>query len=244
MTAVTIQELSQSRKLLNSIAKQKASTLSFPSGLKNGTSWMLKSQTYHPFPDSKISFRTDENSIFDVHNPMRIKILNRVRLTFSHLTEHEFCHNFWDTVNPLCLCNTKNLLHCPLFSEQRMKLFESFHNLDNTLLNHCDDDLVSIWLYGWSKYRFSTNSKKLSLTAEFLKSTKRFDKPLFWIMSISMDRWRCYSLNKIFMCCRQHHANAMLTLGRRRVFNWLQLIANCYNFTLKYNIKIVKKLER
>ena len=44
-------------ELLNSIAEQKASvTLSFPSVLKNGTSWMLKSETYHLFPDSKNSF--------------------------------------------------------------------------------------------------------------------------------------------------------------------------------------------
>ena len=54
MTAVTTQKLSQSRNLLNSIAEQKVSVkLSFPSVLKNGASWMLKSEVYHPFPDSK-----------------------------------------------------------------------------------------------------------------------------------------------------------------------------------------------
>ena len=52
MTAVTIQELSQIRNLLNSIAKQKASaTLSFPSVLKNGTSSMIRSEVFLPFPD-------------------------------------------------------------------------------------------------------------------------------------------------------------------------------------------------
>ena len=45
MTAVIIQELSQSRNLSNSIPEQKASvTLSFPSVLKKETSWMLKSE--------------------------------------------------------------------------------------------------------------------------------------------------------------------------------------------------------
>ena len=57
MTAVTTQKLSQSRNLLNSIAEQKVSVkLSFPSVLKNGASWMLKSEVYHPFPDSKKCF--------------------------------------------------------------------------------------------------------------------------------------------------------------------------------------------
>ena len=57
MTAVTIQELSQSQNFLNSIPEQKASgTVSFPSVLKNGTSWMIKSEIYHPSPDSKNRF--------------------------------------------------------------------------------------------------------------------------------------------------------------------------------------------
>ena len=57
MTGVTIQKLSQSQNLFNSTAKQKASeTLSFPSVLKNKTSWMLKSDTYHLFLDSKNCF--------------------------------------------------------------------------------------------------------------------------------------------------------------------------------------------
>ena len=66
----------------------------------------------------------------------------------------------------------------PLFSEQRTKLLESLRNLDNTLLNHCDDDFVNILLYGSSKHSF-TNAKILSLTVDFLESTKCFDKPLF-----------------------------------------------------------------
>ena len=43
MATVTIQELSQSKNLLDYIPKQKASiTLYFPPVLKNGTIWMLK----------------------------------------------------------------------------------------------------------------------------------------------------------------------------------------------------------
>ena len=57
MRAVTIQELSQSRNLLNSITEQKASvTRSFHSVLKNGKSRMLKSEIYHPLPESKNHF--------------------------------------------------------------------------------------------------------------------------------------------------------------------------------------------
>ena len=54
-----------------------------------------------------IYFKTDKNSVFDVHNPIRINPLNSLRLNFSHLNGHKFCHNFRDTVNSLCLCNTE-----------------------------------------------------------------------------------------------------------------------------------------
>ena len=129
--------------------------------------------------------KTEENSLFNVHNPIGVKYLNRLRLNFSHLNEHKFHHNFRDTVNPLCCCNTETettshyLLRCHLFSEQRTKLLENLKNLDNTLLSHRDDELLQILLYGSHKFSSSVNNKILSLTIEFLESTKRFDKPLF-----------------------------------------------------------------
>ena len=92
MTAVTIQEFSQSWNLLNSIAGQKSLTLSFLSILKDGTSWILKSEIYRLFPDSKkslfIYFETDENSIFDVLNPVGIKLLNRFQKGGSFTIHH------------------------------------------------------------------------------------------------------------------------------------------------------------
>ena len=169
--------------LLNSIPEQNASiTFSFPSVLKKGNKLPSVSRIKKML---LIYYKTDDNSIFDVHNPKVIKLLNRLRLNLSHLTEHKFRHNIRVTVNPFCLCNAETeitshyLLRCPLFSVQRMKLLESHSNLDNTLLNHCDDDIVNILLYGSSRYSFSTNNKILSLTAEFSESTKRFHKPLF-----------------------------------------------------------------
>ena len=58
MTALTIQESSVTVwNLLNSLAEQKASvTHSFLSVLNNGTSWILRSKIYHPFPDLKFWF--------------------------------------------------------------------------------------------------------------------------------------------------------------------------------------------
>ena len=92
-------------------------------------------------------FKTDENSIFDVHNPTGIKLLNSLRLNFSHLNEHKFCHKFWDTVNPFCLCNSDTAT--------------TSHYLDNALLNRCDYSLANILLYGSFIYSCSMKNKML-----------------------------------------------------------------------------------
>ena len=113
-----------------------------------------------------------------------MKYLNRLRLNFSLLNEHKLQHNFRDTVNPLCCCNTETettshyLLRCHLFSEQRIKFLENLKNVDNTLVSHRDDELLQILLYGSHKFSSSVNNKMLSVTIDFLES-KRFDKPLF-----------------------------------------------------------------
>ena len=129
--------------------------------------------------------KTEENLLFNVHNAIGVKYLNRLRLNFSHLNEYKFYHNFRDTVNPLCCCNAETettshyILRCHLFSEQRTRLLENLKNLDNTLLSHRDDELLQILFCKSHKFSSSVNNKILSQTIDFLEPTKRFDKPLF-----------------------------------------------------------------
>ena len=40
-------------------------------------------------------------STYIIHDPIGTKLLNRLRVGFSHLREHKFRHNFADTSNPL-----------------------------------------------------------------------------------------------------------------------------------------------
>ena len=48
--------------------------------------------------------RPPPNCISNIHDPFGIKFLTRLRLSFSHLREHKFKHNFKDNLNPLCSC--------------------------------------------------------------------------------------------------------------------------------------------
>ena len=77
--------------------------------------------------------RPSEKSIFNIYYPKGSKLPNRLGLVFSHLREHEFRHNFADTVNPLCLCQRRshNLKEVP-------QNFMEFFNIDDV----ADDEAI------------------------------------------------------------------------------------------------------
>ena len=94
------------------------------------------------------------NSIFDIHNPLGIKLLTRLRLGLSHLHEHKFRHCFQDTLNPLCECS-KDIestmhffLHCTNFLIPRQTLFQKIRNIDDSILSQSETQLTQTRLYG------------------------------------------------------------------------------------------------
>ena len=104
----------------------------------------------------------------------------------SHLNEHKFFHNFRDTLNPLCTCgseiesNSHFLLHCQHYTVQRQTLFDFLKKLDDPILNLSDSDLLELLLYGnVNLYNRDQNTQILNATITFLKTSGRFDIPLF-----------------------------------------------------------------
>ena len=81
------------------------------------------------------------NSIANYHNPKRVKLLARLRLGLSHLRDHKFNHSFQDSLCPICNCGTdvetttQYLVHCPLFSDERLILINNVRNIDSNILN-------------------------------------------------------------------------------------------------------------
>ena len=63
-------------------------------------------KTYASFRKMLLNFiRPIGNSTHKIYDPLGIKLLTRLRLGFSHLSEHKFRHNFADSLNPLCSCS-------------------------------------------------------------------------------------------------------------------------------------------
>ena len=82
-----------------------------------------------------------ENSLYNVHESIRVKLLSRFRLRFTHLNKHKFRLGFNDTVNPMCPCGADAettehfLLRCHCFSTQTSELFDNFKGMIHLFQN-------------------------------------------------------------------------------------------------------------
>ena len=60
------------------------------------------------FKSRLLSFiRPLESNVYNIFDPIGLKLLTRLRLGFSHLNGHRFRHNFQDCMNPLSSCSWK-----------------------------------------------------------------------------------------------------------------------------------------
>ena len=126
-----------------------------------------------------------ENSIFLCNIPKGIQLLTRLRLGLSHFRDHIFKHNFQDTLNPICNCGEDTetschyLLHCWLYTNERLALLNIIQGIDNSILELSHSHIVEVLVYGRKFLDISSNSNILNATIDFLLETKKFDERLF-----------------------------------------------------------------
>ena len=113
-----------------------------------------KSVSYEVFKYSLLKFiRPSPNSLLNVSDSLRIKLLTRLRLGLSHLREHKFNHNFQDTINPLCPCSLESestthfFLRCQNFTDLRKCLMNELIKTDSCIrkLDEVFHEIASIW---------------------------------------------------------------------------------------------------
>ena len=130
-------------------------------------------------------FRPSAKSIYGIHDPLGLKLLFRLRLSLSHLREHKFKYNFLDSLNPLCLCSTEIettehfLLRCPFFALPRSLLFDSIKEIDSSITLLSSSSFTNVLLYGSTCYSLNENRSIFNACIIFLKSSQRFNEPLF-----------------------------------------------------------------
>ena len=122
---------------------------------------------------------------YNIHNPIGLKFLTRLRLGLSQLNEHKFKHNFQDCVNPLCSCSLEIeslshlFLHCHNFTNISATLLDDLQSVDRSIISFPDNELVDLILYGTPNFNLNQNNKILSSSISFIIKSERFSGSLF-----------------------------------------------------------------
>ena len=125
------------------------------------------------------------NSMYGIYYLLGVKLINRLRLGFSHLREHKFRHNFADTVNPLCSCTleTENTEHFFLRRQNnlsaRTTLMNELSDISSAINSLNSTYFIRVILYGDKNFDNVTHFKIITATIKFIKTTKRFEEALF-----------------------------------------------------------------
>ena len=118
--------------------------------------------------------RPTAKPVYNIQNPISLKLLTRLRIGLSDLHEHKFKHNLQNCINPLCTCSLEIeslshfFLHCHYFTCIRSTLFSEFQSVDANIVQFSDNAIVDLLLYESPKFDTDQNPKILSSCISFI----------------------------------------------------------------------------
>ena len=140
-------------------------------------------------PESFLSFKNSLLKIgrqtakptYNIHNPIGLKFLTRLRLGLNHCNKHKFKHTFQDCVNPLlCSCSLEIETLCHFFLRYHhftnicATLLDDLHSVDRNIPSFSDIELVDLLLYESPNFNLNKNKKILSSSVSFIITYDRF----------------------------------------------------------------------
>ena len=123
--------------------------------------------------------------MYDIHNPLGLCLLTRLRLGLSHLNEYKFNHNFKNCVDPLCTCSLEIesashfFLHCDHYNNITSILLNELKSLDRNILKFPDTTLTNLILYGGSQFNIKQNTFILNAVIKYILESNQFNGSLF-----------------------------------------------------------------
>ena len=130
--------------------------------------------------------------MFNIHNPIGIKLLTRLRLGLSHLNEDRFIHKFQNCTDPKCIYISENestthfFLHCHFYISIRTTLFDKLKEVINNLQELSDQTVTGILLHGSPNLKGNQNLHILECTIKYIMDSKRFTSYLFKCRTITV----------------------------------------------------------
>ena len=141
---------------------------------------------YNVFRNQMIeSIRPLSNRIYNIHDPLGIHLLTRLRLGLSHLNKHRFNHNFDNCINPLCTCTleiestTHFFLHCHFNKNIRKTLLDELNEININISNYAETALTDLLQYGKSSFDKIQNKKILTVSIKYTLDSERFTGSIF-----------------------------------------------------------------
>ena len=95
--------------------------------------------------EAEIKKSDNLRSSFNIHDPLAITLVTRLRLDFSQLNEFKFRHNIRDTMSPMYDCGTE-IESTEHFLFERNHLFKSLHYIKPPILNIEKNILTNVLL--------------------------------------------------------------------------------------------------
>ena len=95
-------------------------------------------------------FRPVPNSVFNIHNPIGIKLFRRLRLGLSYLNKRRFNHKFQNCTNPKCICSSENdsttdlFFNCLFYNSIRATSFDKLKKIVNNLQELSDQTVTEM----------------------------------------------------------------------------------------------------
>ena len=126
--------------------------------------------------------RPKGHSFYSIRDICGIKLLTKIRVTFSDLRDHRYNHNF-NCASPICSCGLDDetslrfFLCCPRYIDLRKFYLGKISKIiisDIFLLPN--DHLCSILIYGSNVYNNITNESIIKETILYIKQSGRFKK--------------------------------------------------------------------
>ena len=162
--------------------------LFFPSTISEWNKLELKirqSKTLLTFRNALMKIGTPiPKPVYNVHNPVGLKLLASLRLGLSLPNQCKFNHSFKDCLNPLCSCSLEVesgshfFLHCHYYSNIGPTLLNELQSIDINLLNQEDYIVVEVLLYGSTKFDTIQNFRLLSFSVDYILKSERFSGSL------------------------------------------------------------------
>ena len=100
-----------------------------------------------------------EYDAYGTYDSLGVRLLNRLRLGFSHLREHKFRHNFADTLNPLCSCSLETedteyyFLRCQNNISFRTTFMNDLNNINTAIASFNSNDFLKAIFYGNKSFK-------------------------------------------------------------------------------------------